>query len=410
MRERVSSLNSYQPAWQGGKANIDRTLTSTSLFSGMFLYVRRDIMKEFFTSESITPGHPDKICDQIADAILDAAISIDKYSKVAIEASIKDELVFIFGEINTKANLDYAKIAKDVIKDIGYSEEYKVIEKISKQSAEINHAVTGSDKTAAGDQGIMFGYACDETESFMPLSIELAHLLAKQLHELFLNQTSNILKPDGKTQVTVEYDGSEIKRIDTIVVSTQHYENITQSFLKTYIYENVIAPVVSKDLLDKDTKIYVNPSGSFVQGGSFGDSGTTGRKIVVDTYGGHGRIGGGALSSKDPSKVDRSAAYYSRYVAKNIVANKLAKKCEIQVSYAIGMVQPLSININTFNTSTYSEEAILKIVQNNFDFSVDNIIKELDLLRPIYRETANFGHFGRNDISLPWEEIIELKI
>ncbi len=367
-------------------------------------------MKEFFTSESITPGHPDKICDQIADAILDAAISEDKYSKVAVEASIKDDLLLIFGEITSKANLDYAKIARDVIKDIGYPQEYEVLVKISKQSAEINQAVVGNGKIAAGDQGIMFGYACDETLAYMPLSIELAHLLSQKLHEVFLNQKSNILQPDGKTQVTVEYEGEKIKRIDTIVVSTQHYENISQAFLKTYIYDNVIAPIVDKELLDSDTKIYVNPSGSFVVGGSFGDSGTTGRKIVVDTYGGHGRIGGGALSSKDPSKVDRSAAYYTRYVAKNLVANKIARKCEIQVSYAIGMVDPLSIHINTFNTSTYSDSDILKIVKANFDFSVDNIIKELDLLRPIYRQTANFGHFGRYDVDLPWEKIIELKI
>ncbi len=367
-------------------------------------------MKEFFTSESITPGHPDKMCDQIADAILDAAISEDKYSKVAVEASIKDDLLFIFGEITSKANLDYAKIAKEVIKEIGYPQEYEVLVKISKQSYEINQAVVGNGKIAAGDQGIMFGFACDETKAFMPLSIELAHLLSQKLHEVFLNQKSNILKPDGKTQVTVEYDGDRIKRIDTIVVSTQHYENISQAFLKTYIYDNVIAPIVDKNLLDNDTKIYVNPSGSFVLGGSFGDSGTTGRKIVVDTYGGHGRIGGGALSSKDPSKVDRSAAYYTRYVAKNLVANKIARKCEIQVSYAIGMVDPLSIHVNTFNTSTYSDFDILKIVEANFDFSVDNIIKELDLLRPIYRQTANFGHFGRYDLDLPWEKIIELKM
>lgn len=367
-------------------------------------------MKEFFTSESITPGHPDKICDQVADAILDAAISQDKLSKVAVEASIKDDLLLIFGEITSKAKLDYALIAKNVIKEIGYPQEYEVLVKISEQSLEINKAVVSDDEIAAGDQGIMFGFACNETDSFMPLSIQLAHLLAQRLTDVFLNQESNILKPDGKTQVTVEYEGEKVKRIDTIVVSSQHYENISQAFLKTYIYDNVILPIVDKDLLDDDTKIYVNPSGSFTVGGSFGDSGTTGRKIVVDTYGGHGRIGGGALSSKDPSKVDRSAAYYSRYVAKNLVANNIARKCEIQVSYAIGMVDPLSINVNTFNTSTYSDKEILDIIKNNFDFSVDNIIKELDLLRPIYRQTANFGHFGRNDLNLPWEKVIDLKI
>lgn len=367
-------------------------------------------MKMYFTSESITPGHPDKICDQIADAILDAAISEDKRSKVAVEATIKDDLLLIFGEITTKAKLNFEQIAREVIKEIGYDIDYEIIVKISEQSTEINEAVNGGGKTAAGDQGIMFGYACDETATFMPLSIELAHLLSQRLHFVFKNQKVNILKPDGKTQVTVEYENDKIKRIDTIVVSSQHYEEINQPFLKTYIYDNVIAPVVDKDLLDKDTKIYVNPSGSFMLGGSFGDSGTTGRKIVADTYGGHGRIGGGALSSKDPSKVDRSAAYYSRYVAKNIVANKLACKFEVQVSYAIGMIDPLSININTFGTSKHTDKEILEIINNNFDFSVDNIIKELDLLRPIYRQTANFGHFGRADLDLPWEKVIKLKI
>ncbi|NLC54285.1 MAG: methionine adenosyltransferase [Erysipelothrix sp.] len=367
-------------------------------------------MKVFFTSESITPGHPDKICDQIADAILDAALSEDKHSKVAVEASIKDNFLFIFGEITTKAQLDYSNIAQKVIKEIGYDFEYEIVEKISRQSPEINKAVNGSGKIAAGDQGIMFGYACNETESFMPLSIEMAHHLAQRLTKVFLNQKSEILKPDGKTQVTVEYVDGKISRIDTIVVSTQHYENISQAFLKTYIFDNVISPIIDKDLIDENTKIYVNPSGSFIVGGSYGDSGTTGRKIVVDTYGGHGRIGGGALSSKDPSKVDRSAAYYARYVAKNIVANKLAEKFEIQVSYAIGMVDPLSININTFNTSKHTDQEILDIIRANFDFSVDNIIKELDLLRPIYRQTANFGHFGRNDLQLPWEQVIKLKL
>ena len=254
----------------------------------------------------------------------------------------------------------------------------------------------------------MFGYATDETDNYMPLSIELAHDLSKQLYKTFKTQTSNILKPDGKTQVTVEYENNKIKRIDTIVVSAQHHSSISLAFLKTYIYENVILPIVDENLIDKDTKIYINPSGSFIKGGSFGDSGTTGRKIVVDTYGGHGRIGGGALSSKDPSKVDRSGAYYARYVAKNIVANKLAKKCEIQVSYAIGMSQPLSVHLETFNTASVSEKELLNIINKNFDFSVDNIIKELDLLRPIYQDTANFGHFGRSDLNLPWEKIKQL--
>ncbi len=366
-------------------------------------------MKRYFTSESITPGHPDKLCDQIADAILDAALAGDKNSKVAIECSIKDDLVLVFGEITSNTEIDYEAIAKQVLKEVGYKEDYQVIQKISSQSSEINQAVIKEGKISAGDQGLMFGYAVNETESFMPLSIELAHQLSKQLTEVFQNQESHILSPDGKTQVTVEYENDKISRIDTIVISTQHAEDISQSFLKTYVYEHVIKPIVPKDLMDENTKIYINPSGSFVLGGSFGDSGTTGRKIVVDTYGGHGRIGGGALSSKDPSKVDRSGAYYARYVAKNIVANNLADKCEIQVSYAIGMENPLSVFIETFNTEKVSVDQIEEIVNSNFDFSVDNIIKELDLQRPIYRQTANFGHFGRNDLDLPWERVITLK-
>ncbi|NLY63256.1 MAG: methionine adenosyltransferase [Erysipelothrix sp.] len=366
-------------------------------------------MKHYFTSESITPGHPDKLCDQIADAILDSALSQDKYSKVAVECSIKDELVLIFGEITSKAVVAYEEIAKAVLKEVGYSEEFEVLVKVSSQSSEINHAVIGEGKIAAGDQGLMFGYAVNETENLMPLSIELAHDLSQKLTSVFKNQTSNILKPDGKTQVTVEYEDGEIKRVDTIVVSTQHYPEISQAFLHTYIFDNVISPVVAAELIDDQTKIIINPSGSFTIGGSFGDSGTTGRKIVVDTYGGHGRIGGGALSSKDPSKVDRSGAYYARYVAKNIVANNLADKCEVQVSYAIGMIDPISIFIETFGTEKVMLSEISKLVENNFDFSVDNIIKELDLLRPIYQKTANFGHFGRRDIDLPWEKIIELK-
>lgn len=366
-------------------------------------------MKRYFTSESITPGHPDKLCDQIADAILDEAIRGDKHSKVAIETSIKDDLILVFGEITSNSKIDYETIAKTVLKEVGYNEEYTVMTKISSQSTEINSAVVKEGKISAGDQGLMFGYAVNETDSFMPLSIELAHNLSYKLTEVFQKQEQDILRPDGKTQVTVEYDGDKISRIDTIVISTQHAKNISQTFLKTFVYDTVIKPVVPSHLMDENTKVYINPSGSFVLGGSFGDSGTTGRKIVVDTYGGHGRIGGGALSSKDPSKVDRSGAYYARYVAKNIVANNLAEKCEIQVSYAIGMEKPLSVFIETFGTEKVSVEEIAKIVDDNFDFSVDNIIKELDLLRPIYRQTANFGHFGRNDLNLPWEKVVTFK-
>lgn len=367
-------------------------------------------MKYFFTSESVTPGHPDKICDLIADTILDHAIMEDKYSKMAVEATIKDNFVLIYGEAKTKANLDYATIAKEVIKDIGYHEDYEVLVKVSKQSPEINHAVTKESKIAAGDQGIMFGYACDETPEMIPLSLLYASKLAKKLYQTYKNQTKNILQPDGKTQVTVEYNSNhEIIRIDTILISAQHHQNITQNELKDFLIKNVIIPTIDPQYLDSKTKILINPSGSFIVGGSFSDSGTTGRKIVVDTYGGHGRIGGGALSSKDPSKVDRSANYYARYVAKNIVAAKLAKRFEIQISYAIGKVKPLSIFIETFNTNTIPNSEILRIIEKNFNFSVDNIIQELELLRPIYAQTATFGHFGRHDLDLPWEKIIDLK-
>ena len=362
--------------------------------------------QRFFTSESVTVGHPDKICDTIADKILDEALSQDKDSHIAVEATIKDELIFIYGEATTKANLDFEKIAKDTLKDIGYEEEYNVIVKVSKQSPEINNAVQNSE-TSAGDQGIMFGYATNETPELMPLPILLAHKLTKQLETVRKNDLNSPLKPDGKSQVTVEYDGNKVKRIDKVVISSQHIKDITQESLRSYIIDKVINPIIDKNLIDEKTEFIINPSGSFILGGSFGDSGTTGRKIVVDTYGGAGRIGGGCFSSKDPSKVDRSAAYYTRYVAKSIVAAKLAEKIEIQVSYAIGMAKPLSIMIDTFNTNKISDEKILEIIENNFDFSVYNIIKELDLKQPIYAKTASYGHFGREEF--PWEKIKTLK-
>ena len=365
-------------------------------------------MKDYiFTSESITAGHPDKICDQIADAILDEALRQDKNSKMAVEATIKDEFVLVYGEANTTANIDFENIAKNVIKEIGYEEEYTVMVKVRKQSAEINNAVVGTEgKIGAGDQGIMFGYACDDTAEYMPAPILYAHKLAKKLHDV--RKDFPILKPDGKTQVSVEYKDGEIKRIDTIVVSTQHAAEATQEEIAEVIMKEVIAPVIPEQLLDEKTRYLINPSGSFVLGGSFGDSGTTGRKIVVDTYGGMGRIGGGCFSSKDPSKVDRSAAYYCRYVAKNIVANKLARRCEIQVAYAIGKAEPVSIMVDTFGTGTVSDEEILNIINKNFNFEVTNIINELDLLRPIYKETACYGHFGREEFS--WEKVKELTL
>ena len=360
--------------------------------------------KYYFTSESVTEGHPDKICDGISDYILDEALRQDKDSKMAVEATIKDDLILIYGEANTKANLDYAALARQVLKNIGYEEEYQVIVKVSKQSSEINKAVK-QERIMAGDQGIMFGYACLDTEELMPLPIMLANKLAYQLSKIRKENTNTFLKPDGKTQVTVEYLEDKPVRVDTIIIAAQHKDNIDVGILREYIIENVVNKVVPKYLMDDNTKILVNTSGSFILGGSFGDSGTTGRKIVVDTYGGMGKIGGGCLSSKDPSKVDRSGAYYARYVAKNIVAHNLASKCEIEISYAIGMEYPISIYINTFNTNKVSMYDIYDYVNNNFNFSVDNIIRELDLLRPIYYPLSSYGHFGRNDVDCTWEKI-----
>lgn len=358
-----------------------------------------------FTSESVTSGHPDKMCDLIADSILDAALSDDPNSHMAVEATIKDDLLLIYGEASTKANLDYAKIAREVIKNIGYEEEYKIITKVSEQSIEINNAVN-QEELGAGDQGIIFGFANNETKSYMPFAIDAAHLLAKRLEAV--RKSNNLLKPDGKTQVTVEYENDVVKRIDTVLISTQHSKDISQEEIYKLVKNEVIDKVISPSLIDDKTNILVNPSGSFIVGGSFGDSGTTGRKIVVDSYGGYAPIGGGCFSSKDPTKVDRSAAYYARYVARNIIANNLAEKCLIQLAYAIGKPGPISLYIQTYNTSKYSDEELKKIILNNFNFSVSNIINELDLRRPIYASTTNYGHFGKP--YLPWEQFKEIKI
>lgn len=361
------------------------------------------MMKNYiFTSESVTAGHPDKICDYIADSILDEALSVDPDAKMAVEATIKDDLIFIYGEANTTAILDYKDIALRCMKEIGYNEDYRVLTRVSKQSMEINQAVDKNQTICAGDQGIMFGYATDETDTYMPAPIYYANKLAKRLGDL--QHQSEQLGPDGKTQVSIEYEDNQVKRIDSIVVSTMHKEYVTHDELEKLIIEEVIEQVIPKNLIDEDTKFYINPSGSFVVGGSFGDSGTTGRKIVCDSYGGVGRIGGGCFSSKDPSKVDRTGAYYCRYVAKNIVANGYAKKCEIQVSYAIGREAPLSIYVNTFNTG--NEEDIYKIIDNNFNFKVNDMINELDLRKPIYKNTAVYGHFGRDEFS--WEKVKEI--
>ncbi len=363
--------------------------------------------KHLFTSESITEGHPDKICDQIADSILDAALAQDPRSKMAVECTIKDDFVLIYGEAGTEAVIDYEKIALDTIREIGYEEDYHVMVKVNRQSNEIHQAVVhNNEEMGAGDQGLMFGYACDDTENLMPAAIDYAHRLAKQLSDV--RRAHPILKPDGKTQVTVEYENDHVKRIDTIVVSTQHAQGVTQEEIKELVMKEVVEKVIDPSLVDENTKYFINPSGSFVLGGSFGDSGTTGRKIVVDTYGGMGRIGGGCFSSKDPSKVDRSAAYYCRYVAKSIVAAKLARKCEVQVAYAIGKAKPVSVMVETFGTGVKSDEELLEIIEKNFNFEVANIIKELDLCRPIYKQTACYGHFGRKEFS--WEQVKPLTV
>ena len=361
-------------------------------------------MKRIITSESVTEGHPDKICDKVSDKILDTALEIDKNSKMAVECTIKDDIIFIYGEATTKANLDYEKIAKKVLKDIGYKEEYQVIVKVSKQSKEINQAVCKEEITA-GDQGIMFGYATNETKEYMPLPILLANKLTMQLAKVRKQDKTSPLKPDGKSQVTIEYEDNIPKRIRTIVIASQHKDNISNEELTQYIKANVIDKVIPKKYIDNETEILINTSGSFTIGGSLGDSGTTGRKIVVDAYGGSSKVGGGCFSSKDPTKVDRSAAYYARYVAKNVVFNKLSDICEIGVSYTIGKNNPISINIETYNTNKIPLEDIYKFVEKNFDFRVNNIIEELNLQQPIYYNTAAYGHFGRTDISLPWEKI-----
>jgi S-adenosylmethionine synthetase len=359
----------------------------------------------YFTSESVTDGHPDKICDQIADAILDAALAVDATSKMAVEATIKDDFVLIYGEANTKADLDYAKIAKQVIKEIGYTEEYDVLVKVNKQSSQINAAVVGEDSIAAGDQGIMFGYASNETDSYMPLPIDLAHKLSKRLSEL--KNEVPWLKPDGKTQVTIAYKDGKPEYVHTVVVSASHDSGVALDDIRALIMEKVITPIIDPKWLRDNTKFIINPSGEFSICGPFSDSGTTGRKLVVDSYGGMARIGGGAFSSKDPSKVDRSAAYYARHVAKSVVAAGLCDKLEIQLSYAIGLVDPLSIHLDTFGTEKKDKEEILEIIHRNFNFDVTSMINELDLLKPIYQKSANFGHFGRDGFS--WEDIRILK-
>lgn len=357
-------------------------------------------MIKLFTSESVTSGHPDKICDFIADHILDAALEQDPKAHMAVEATIKDNFILVYGEANTTAKIPYEDIAKSTLKQIGYEEEYEVLVKVNQQSSEINHAVDHSEM-GAGDQGIMFGYACDETENAMPLAIDLAHRLAQQLETV--RRKTPFLKPDGKTQVTIAYENDQPKYIDTIVISTQHTADVDQKTIYQTMIDQVITPIIPASYIQKQTKFIINPSGSFILGGSFADSGTTGRKIVVDSYGGYAPIGGGCFSSKDPSKVDRTAAYYARYVCKNLVAHGLVKKCQLQLSYAIGKSAPVSIHLETFQTHQKPLEEIYSIIERNFNFHVGHMIEELDLQKPIYHLTTNYGHFGKPN--LPWEKV-----
>ncbi len=380
--------------------------------------------RRLFTSESVTEGHPDKICDQISDAVLDEILKEDPFARVACETSVTTGLVLVSGEITTTCYVDIPKVVRRTIAEIGYTrakygfdaETCAVITSIDEQSPDIAQGVNAAyesragsatdkeiDAIGAGDQGLMFGFACDETPELMPLPISLAHQLARRLSEVRHDRTLPYLRPDGKTQVTIEYEDDKPVRVDTIVISTQHDEHTDLATIEADMRKYVIEPVVPKAFLDDKTKYFINPTGRFVIGGPQGDAGLTGRKIIVDTYGGYARHGGGAFSGKDPTKVDRSAAYAARYVAKNIVASGIAKKCEVQVAYAIGVAHPVSISVDTYGTSKVSEEDIVNLIRKHFDLRPAAIIRDLDLRRPLYRQTAAYGHFGRTDLDLPWE-------
>ena len=379
-------------------------------------------MKKLFTSESVTEGHPDKLCDYISDSILDSYLELDPFARVACETVAGKGEIYITGEITSNAEIDIEQVVRNAIKEVGYCDsktdiDYKtcnIIIKLSKQSSDIALGVDKSLETkqgnqellGAGDQGLMFGFACNETEELMPLPISLAHKLAKKLTFVRKQNIIDYIKPDGKVQVTVEYENNNPKRIDTIVISTQHKENVDLNILKKDIKNEVINKIVPTELLDENTKYFINPTGRFIIGGPLGDSGLTGRKIIVDTYGGYSRHGGGAFSGKDPTKVDRSASYMARHIAKNVVANGYATKCEVQLAYAIGVAHPVSVYVNTFGTNTISEEEISKKIVNKFDLTPNGIINYLDLRKPIYRLTTNYGHFGK--ANLPWEKNINL--
>ncbi len=389
------------------------------------------MVKTYFTSESVTEGHPDKICDQVSDAILDAILAKDSQARVACETAVTTGMVLVMGEITTDCYVDIPKIVRETVADIGYTrakfgfdaKTCAVITSIDEQSPDI---ALGVDKAleareglmndneieaiGAGDQGMMFGYACNETPELMPMAISLAHKLTRRLSTVRKDGTLDYLRPDGKSQVTIEYRDGKPYRVDTVVISAQHHPEIDRETLERDIMEHVIRAVIPKELLDEDTKFLINPTGRFVVGGPQGDSGLTGRKIIVDTYGGYGKHGGGAFSGKDPTKVDRSASYAARYVAKNIVAAGIADRCELQLAYAIGVAKPVSIHVDTFGTGKISDDRIVELIEKHFDLRPAAIIRDLDLRRPIYRQVAAYGHFGRTDIDLPWEKLDKVEI